>query len=262
MRSRHLLVSISRAIGRIVLKWLVSLTLLVLIWEALAHSDAVPRILFPTVFDTLGAGVGLWEAGVLISDITGSLRRVFVGFALGAFVGVMVGLMTGRVWQFDFVLSPMIILFRPIPAIALVPLATVWFGIGETAKYFVIAYAVFLAVWLNVHAGAYSVSDTHLRVAASLGASRSRTFLEVIVPAAAPDIIQGLRYGSAVAFIVLIAAELAGAGSGLGFRIQASSQFQQTDRIFFVLVELAILGSLLDGLFVFVSRKLVHWGER
>ena len=86
----------------------------------------------------------------------------------------------------NFASGVMILLFRPIPAIALVPVATVWFGIGERAKYFVIAYSVFLAVWLNVHAGASSVSETHLRVARSLGASRVRTFREVVVPAAAP----------------------------------------------------------------------------
>jgi len=244
------------------LKWTVSLGLVLVVWELLARSGMVNRTLFPTVGDTLGAGVELWEAGFVVTDTLSSLSRALVGFVIGAVVGILVGVLTGSLRYMDFLLSPMITVFRPIPAIALVPLATVWFGIGEQAKWFVIAYTVFLAVWLNVHAGVSSVSETHLRVAASLGASRMRTFREVVMPAAAPDIVGGLRYGAAVAFIVLVAAELAGAQSGLGFRIQVSGQFLQTDRIFFGLMQLGVLGALLDSAFVALSSKFVHWGER
>ena len=244
------------------LKWVVSLGLVLVVWELLARSGMVNRTLFPTVGDTFSAGADLWEAGFIVKDTLSSLSRALVGFAIGAVVGILVGVLTGSLRYMDFLLSPMITVFRPIPAIALVPLATVWFGIGEQAKWFVIAYTVFLAVWLNVHAGVSSVSETHLRVAASLGASRMRTFREVVMPAAAPDIVGGLRYGAAVAFIVLVAAELAGAQSGLGFRIQVSGQFLQTDRIFFGLMQLGVLGALLDTAFVALSSKFVHWGER
>ena len=184
------------AVGRFnLLKWTVSLGLVLVVWELLARSGIVNRTLFPTVGDTLSAGVELWEAGFVVKDTLSSLSRALVGFAIGAVIGILVGVLTGSLRYMDFLLSPMITVFRPIPAIALVPLATVWFGIGEQAKWFVIAYTVFLAVWLNVHAGVSSVSETHLRVAASLGASRMRTFREVVMPAAAPDIVGGLRYG-------------------------------------------------------------------
>jgi len=251
-----------RGAGIVAVQWSLSLGLFLLIWELVARSGKVSRRLFPSPGRTFRAGGDLWDKGVLLTDLQVSMTRVGVGFLVGASIGVLVGLLTGRLKSVEFVLSPIILLFRPIPAIALVPVATVWFGIGETAKYFVIAYTVFLAVWLNVHAGASSVSEVHLRVARSLGTSRLRTFREVVVPAAAPDIVNGLRYGSAVAFIVLIAAELAGANAGMGYRIQISAEFLQTDRIFFGLVELGVLGAILDGLFVFVSGRLIHWGER
>lgn len=249
-------------VARFVVQWGPSIGLLLLIWELIVRSGTVSRRLFPSPLDTFEAGLSLLEAGVLFTDFRFSLTRSVVGFVLGGIAGVLAGLLTGRLKPVEFILSPMILLFRPIPAIALVPVATVWFGIGERAKYFVIAYSVFLAVWLNVHAGASSVSETHLRVARSLGASRTRTFREVVVPAAAPDIVNGLRYGSAVAFIVLIAAELAGARAGMGYRIQISAEFLQTDRIFFGLVQLGVLGAILDALFVFTSRRIIHWGER
>jgi NitT/TauT family transport system permease protein len=156
-------------------------------------------------------------------------------------------------------LEPFLNLLRPIPAIALVPVAIVWFGIGEGSKYFVISYTVFLAVWLNTHAGASDVASTYIRAARSLGASKFREFFEVIIPASAPHIVVGLRLGAALAFLSLVAAELSGASSGIGFRLQDARQFMRTDRMFVGLIELGILGALLDAVFVFFSRRIVHW---
>jgi NitT/TauT family transport system permease protein len=141
----------------------------------------------------------------------------------------------------------------------LVPVAIVWFGIGEGSKYFVISYTVFLAVWLNTHAGASDVASTYIRAARSLGASKFREFFEVIIPASAPHIVVGLRLGAALAFLSLVAAELSGASSGIGFRLQDARQFMRTDRMFVGLIELGILGALLDAVFVFFSRRIVHW---
>ena len=248
--------------GTTLLSWVVSIFLFLVMWELLARSGAVPRRLFPTVGDSFSAFADLWRSGSMQRDITSTLKRVLVGFVLGAVPGILVGMATGRIRWVQFVLRPIITLFRPIPAIALVPVAVVWFGIGESSKYFVIAYAVSITVWLNVHTGAASVSETHLRVALSLGAGRWRRFREVVVPASAPDIITGLRYGAAVAFIVLVAAELAGAQRGLGYRIQLSAEFLQTDRIFAGLITLGVLGAMLDALFHFTSKRLVHWGQR
>ena len=152
-------------------------------------------------------------------------------------------------------------LLRPIPAIALVPVAIVWFGIGEGSKYFVISYTVFLAVWLNTHAGASNVATTYIRASRSLGASKYREFFEVIIPASAPLIVVGLRLGAALAFLSLVAAELSGASSGIGFRLQDARQFIRTDRMFVGLIELGILGALLDALFVYISSKVVHWED-
>ncbi|MDN3722316.1 ABC transporter permease subunit [Roseibium salinum] len=89
--------------------------------------------------------------------------------------------------------------------------------------------------------------------------SLPRVFFEVVVPAAAPHIVVGLRLGAALAFLSLVAAELSGASSGIGFRLQDARQFIQTDRMFVGLIELGILGALLDSVFVIISRRLVHW---
>lgn len=241
------------------LQVLASLSGVVLIWWAVAASGWINQQLFPTPGQVAIAAVDLYRDGVLISDLKISLTRAAIGFLIGSTLGVLIGLLTARVRFVSIALEPILTLLRPIPAIALVPIAIVWFGIGEGSKYFVIAYTVFLAVWLNTHAGASDVASTYIRAARSLGASRRREFFEVIVPAAAPHIVVGLRLGAALAFLSLVAAELSGASSGIGFRLQDARQFIQTDRMFVGLIELGILGALLDTLFVFVSRKLVHW---
>ncbi|MDB3929262.1 ABC transporter permease [Paracoccaceae bacterium] len=244
-----------KKVGQLVL----SLSGVVVIWSLFANSGFISQNLFPTPGQVWRAAINLYQDGVLMSDLHISLRRAAIGFSIGASLGILLGLLTARVKIVSIALEPFLNLLRPIPAIALVPVAIVWFGIGEGSKYFVIAYTVFLAVWLNTHAGASEVASTYIRAARSLGASRTREFFEVIIPASAPAIFVGLRLGAALAFLSLVAAELSGASAGIGFRLQDARQFIRTDRMFVGLIQLGILGALLDAAFAYTGRRLVHW---
>lgn len=243
--------------GRVVL----SLCGVIAVWWLAAGSGAISQDLFPTPPMVWSALIELHDDGVLYSDLRVSLTRAAIGFTLGATGGVLIGMLTARVAFISYALGPFLTLLRPIPAIALVPIAIVWFGIGEGSKYFVIAYTVFLAVWLNTHAGASQVAGTYIRASRSLGASRLREFFEVVIPAAAPHIVVGLRLGAALAFLSLVAAELSGASAGIGFRLQDARQFIRTDRMFVGLIELGILGAMLDFVFATIGKKLVHWEQ-
>lgn len=238
-----------------------SLGAVLVVWWIVAALKLVPEALFPSPADTYSALGDLVHSGVFFSDLAISLTRAAIGFAIGAALGVLVGLLTARVRAVQFILGPFLTVLRPIPAIALVPVAIVWFGIGEGSKYFVIAYTVFLAVWLNTHHGMERVPRTFVLAARTLGASRVREFVEVIVPAAAPHVVAGLRMGSALAFLSLVAAELSGASAGIGFRLQEARQYIRTDIMFVGLIELGILGALLDTGFVLLSKRVVHWED-
>jgi NitT/TauT family transport system permease protein len=240
---------------------LASLAGVVAVWWLVAASRIVSPELFPGPPAVWLAALELYEEGLLYSDLKVSLGRAAVGFTIGSALGIAFGLLTARTALFGVALNPFFSLLRPIPAIALVPLAIVWFGIGEPSKYFVVSYTVFLAVWLNTHHGTAHVAATYIRAARSLGASRMREFFEVIIPAAAPHIVAGLRMGAALAFLSLVAAELTGASAGIGFRLQEARQFIRTDRMFVGLIELGLLGATLDYLFVALSRRLVHWEQ-
>ena len=242
-------------------KVLLSLTGVVAVWWIVAVSGIVNPELFPAPDEVLIAALELHREGLLYSDLKVSLTRAAIGFTIGSLLGIVLGLLTARTRFFGYSLNPFLSLLRPIPAIALVPVAIVWFGIGEASKYFVISYTVFLAVWLNTHHGTEHVALTYIRASRSLGASRMREFFEVVIPAAAPFIVAGLRMGAALAFLSLVAAELTGSSAGIGFRLQEARQFIRTDRMFVGLIELGVLGASLDFFFVVVSRRLVHWEQ-
>lgn len=244
-----------------VAKVTVSLFGVVMVWELLCSLNLVNPALFPSPFAVWLAAIDLVNSGVFFNDLAVSTARAAIGFAIGASLGIIVGLLTARTRLFHLMLNPLFTILRPIPAIALVPVAIVWFGIGESSKYFVIAYTVFLSVWLNTHHGMEHVSTLYIRAARSLGASKLREFVMVVVPASAPHIFAGLRLGAALAFLSLVAAELTGASAGIGYRLQEARQFILMDRMFVGLIELGILGALVDTVFVLLSRWLVHWEQ-
>lgn len=240
---------------------IVPIAAIVAVWQGFSELQLVNPVLFPSPAQVFRAAIDLLDSGVLFADLAVSLRRAATGFLLGATLGILAGLLTSRIRFFAVGLTPFFNLLRPIPAIALVPVAVVWFGIGEQSKYLVIAYTVFLAVWLSTHHGLEHVPQTYLRAARSLGASRRVEFFQVHIPASAPHIFAGLRFGAALAFLSLVAAELTGASAGIGYRLEEARQYMLVDRMFVGLVELGVLGATLDALFVRLGRRLVHWEQ-
>ncbi|MEV7416593.1 ABC transporter permease subunit [Streptomyces sp. NPDC089919] len=230
------------------------------LWHLLARSGAVAPGLLPTPGETLSALVAAAREGTLATDLAASLSRAAQGFLLGALAGSALGFATGYLPRLSAAVTPLVSFLRPIPAIALVPLATAWFGIGETAKRLLIAYAVLLAVWLYVHDGVSRVPATHLRAARTLGAPLHRRFSEVLLPAAAPALLAALRYGASVALLALVAAELGGADAGLAYRLQVDGQFLRVDRMFAGLLVLGLLGVAVDLLLAAAGRRFAHWG--
>ncbi|MFG2709934.1 ABC transporter permease [Streptomyces goshikiensis] len=229
------------------------------LWYAVARSGVVAPGLLPSPRQTFAALSDSARGGTLATDLAASLARAGQGFALGAALGGALGFATGYLPRLSAAVTPLVSFLRPIPAIALVPLATAWFGIGESAKRLLIAYAVLLAVWLYVHDGVSRVPVTHLRAARTLGAPLYRRFTEVLLPAAAPALLAALRYGASVALLALVAAELGGADAGLAYRLQVDGQFLRVDRMFAGLLVLGLLGVSVDAALAAIGRRFVHW---
>lgn len=238
-----------------------SAALVLTLWWAAARGGVLGEGLVPTPWQTLRAAHAMWADGTMAADLRASLARAGQGFAAGASAGTALGFLTGHHRGVAALVGPVMSFLRPVPAIALVPLVTAWFGIGEQAKHLVIAYAVFLAVWLYVHDGVARVPADHLRAARTLGVPAWRRLAEVLLPAAAPSVVAALRYGAGLAFLALVAAELGGAQSGIAYRLQVDGQFLRTDHLFVGLIELGLLGLLADTLISTAGRRLVHWSS-
>jgi ABC-type nitrate/sulfonate/bicarbonate transport system permease component len=234
------------------------LTLLVA-WELISRRGVVDKVLFPAPSQVATALAEMAMSGELWRDVQSSLSRLIAGVVFGVAAGVGLGLITGRIAVVSDIVSPVITLFRPLPPVAIIPLIIVWLGIGEPAKIFSIAFAVFFPVWLNTHAGARQIPQKYLWSAATLTRSRVRTFLLIIFPASLPFVTAGIRLGISVAFVMVFVAELAGASSGIGYEIATSHLSYRIDRMIAGLVVLGIAGALTDFLFVRGLYRACPW---
>lgn len=240
----------------------IGVVLVALVWSVVAATGVFPRSLFPPLSDVGKAGAAMFSAGELIPDIVASLLRAATGFAIGAVVGFLLAVATATTAAGRLVMQPVLRLFAPIPTIGLVPLAILWFGLGEESKAVVVALGVFVPVWINSHAGLATTPTDFLQAARCLGASRWDTLTRIVIPEAAPDIVAGLRVGAAMAFVLIVVAEMTGTTNGLGYRIYQSQLFSQADRLIFCLVVLGILGAVVDQLLARVTAPVTRWAEQ
>jgi len=238
--------------------WL-SLPLFFSAWQMVSLSGWVNPTLFPPPTAVLQA---LWQwltDGPLLRDLGMSASRIVIGFVAGALVGVGIGVLTGSTPLAAALLAPVFQLLRPIPPIAFVPLVILWFGLSEWGKWFLVFWGVFFTVWVATHLGIQRVDQIWLRAAQCLGAPWRAQLLQVMLPAALPTILVGLRTAVGVSFYTLVAAELAGTFSGVAYRIEVAHQNMQTDQMMGGLLVLGALSSLADKGFAWLSRKWVWW---
>lgn len=233
--------------------------LLLGLWEVVFRAGVLDPALLPGPLATARALRDMFASGELAADLYGTTSRVVVGFTIGALLGVSVGSLTGRIRALDATLGQVVQLLRPIPPIALVPLAIVWLGLGETSKVSIIAWGVFFPVWVNTHLGVASADRLLIWAARSLGASPRRVLLRVVLPGALGYVVAGLRVGIAVAFVCVVVAEMAGASVGLGFRVNSAYLVFRVDRMIAALGVLAVLGASADAAFVPLVRALLPW---
>jgi sulfonate transport system permease protein len=232
------------------------------VWSLVVATGRFPRQLFPSVPEILAAGHTLWSDGLLADDIGASLRRAAVGFAIGAGAGIVVAVLTATTAAGRNVLQPVLRVFSPIPTIGLVPLAILWFGLGENSKTLVIALGVFVPVWISSHAGLASTPSDYLMAARCLGARRWQTLRKIVLPEAAPDIASGLRVGAAMSFVLIVVAEMTGTTSGIGYRISQAQLFSQADRLIFCLIVLGLVGALCDLLINAITAPFTRWAQQ
>ncbi len=236
-----------------------SLILGLAIWQFLSSVVFNP-FLIPPPSEVFRTAVPMLISGEILADIGISMSRRLVGFFTGSAIAIVAGVLLGRIRVLHDLLDPIIELLRYLSPTAMIPIAVIWFGIGELSKYFLIFWGTFFIVLINTTAGVWRAPIARQRAAECLGANQLQIFTLIVVPSAIPYIVTGMRVAMASSFMSIIPAEILAADSGIGYLLQKSSMLLQTNRIFVALLTICVLGFVVDRLFrLLVDRVLARY---
>ena len=242
----------------------ISIGVLLVAWEVLSRVILPwlnPRaaILMPPPSLVVGAGWELMRSGVLLEHIVASTQRVLIAWGGVCVIAIPLGIAMGWWGRFNSYLNPIIELLRPIPPLAWIPISILWFGIGLQQNIFIIMIGCFFPVLLNTIHGVRGIDPVLIRAARNFCASDFMILRRVVLPAALPNIFTGARIGLGVAWMVLVAAELVAATSGLGFMIEDARNFLRTDVIFVGMIAIGFMGILMEGILRLIQSRLLVW---
>jgi NitT/TauT family transport system permease protein len=235
------------------------IVLLIAVWWVTVV--ATGSVIFPTPGQVVTGAVELIRDGTLFEHIGASLFRVGVGFALAVVVGVPLGLWMGWV-RFAFeTLNPLFQMLRPISPIAWIPIAILWFGVGNASPIYLIFISSVFPMIVQTVAGVHTIEQRYLRAAENFGVSRYTLFTQVVIPAVLPQIIVGMRIGLGVAWLVVVAAEMIALRSGLGYLIiDSRNAGNRYDLVIAGMIIIGLIGLMLDGVMrLLETLKLVRW---
>lgn len=235
---------------------------LVLAWQAASSTGLLPPDKLASPLTVLNSAVELTADGQLGSAFLVSLGRVAAGFAIGALVGVVLGLASGLFRWGETLLDPPVQMLRTLPHLGLIPLFILWFGIGEEPKLALVAAGVAFPLYLNLHAGIRQTDPGLLEASKVLGYTGVERVLHVVLPSALPQTLVGLRISLGAAWLSLIVAEQVNAGAGIGYLINNAREFLRTDVVVVGLLVYALLGLTTDALVRAVERRLLRWRAR
>jgi len=231
------------------------------IWQLLSASGILDPKTLASPIDIGRTTVDLIQSGQLSEALTVSLKRAAIGFAWGAAVALLFGAFVGLSKIGDALIDPVFQMIRTIPLFGLVPLFILWFGIGEGPKVTLVALGVVVPLYLNLVAALRGIDPELGEVATTLRLSRWERWRYLIIPAAMPGILVGLRQSLGIAWLALIVAEQVNAQAGIGFMINNARDFLQTDIIVVGLLTYAVLGLLTDSLVRLLERRALRWRD-
>lgn len=232
--------------------------ILLALWILVSEAGWIPGYILPKPIEILKVAVDFFTgseglspyAGTFWPNFVASVVRVLLGFVLAAGFGLVLGFYTGEYPMAKRILDPMVHALRAVPGIGWLPLAMVWFGVGQKTTLFLIALAAFFPIYINVAHGVASVPPLFLRAGRMLGADKRTLLRRVILPSAFPSALVGLRLGLGIAWAYLVLGELTGVSEGLGAIMMDARMLGQTEMIFVTMIFIAILGKLSDVLLV------------
>lgn len=238
--------------------WLV-FALIIAAWQAASSSGVLSALIMPSPLQVAHAFGEILRSGRLAVDLEASLYRVLWGWAIGTLAGLTAGIAMGIWSSARSVGMPVVSALFPIPKIALLPLLILWFGIGEPSKVATIALGVFFPTVITGYSSVDAVPRNLIRMAQSFNMPRHEIIRKILLPGAMPGILSGFRISSAIALLLLIAAEMIGAEHGIGAFILQAGNLMQTDQLVAGVVVLSLLGLAISQLLGRMERALLRW---
>lgn len=252
-RSRLTRLRYSRTSGTLLL------ALLLLLWELSARTGFVEAFIWPTVTSV----VETWVTSILRGDIPAAvavtLRRVAIGFSVATVLAIALGLLMGYFSTVYFLLEPPTEVFRPIPVSALVPVAILFLGIGDEMKSAMVIYASFFPILINTYSGVKNVDPVLIDTARTFGLSNWEIVRDVILRAASPFILTGMRISLAVSLVIVVVSEMIAGGDGIGYFILDAERAFRVKHMYAGIITVGIIGYMLNVLFLLVERRLMTW---
>lgn len=238
----------------------ISIVLFICLWVAVSSG---PDHIIPSPAEVLARAQRLLEKPInkvsLWGHIWASLRRVLIGLAFACITGIPLGLLIGWNRTCREILKPIFDLIRPIPALAWIPLMTIWFGIGESSKIVLIYLGTLMPILVNTYVGVSMIPQLNIDVARVFGASQPQIVSNIVLPSALSAIMAGVKTALGTGWIVVLAAEMISADTGLGFMIIRGSNVADLALVIFAMLIIGIVGALLSTFLTFAERKLCPW---
>jgi NitT/TauT family transport system permease protein len=238
------------------------LLLMATAWELVARLELVSNTALPPLSDVIGAWIDMIKDGELVSNGASSLYRAGAGLALAILVGTVLGI--GMAWwkPVNVLMAPIVEIFYPLPKSALIPVTVIWLGFGDGSKILLIFLGCMLPVTIGAFNGARSSEQVLVWSARSMGASRLRMLLDVVLPSAMPELLNGIRTALALSFILLVSSELIVAQKGFGHLIGSLGANGTYDAMYAVVLTVAFLGFAADRVYLMITRRTLAWREQ
>jgi len=237
----------------------ISFAVVLAVWALITELGLVNKLFLPKITDTIASGVSMFTSEDFLSDISISIYRVMMGFAISAIVAIPLGLLVGIYAPVEAQIEPIMSFIRYMPASAFIPLFILWIGIGEAEKIAIIIIGSLPQLILMVAVNTRQVSHDLVEVSYTLGTPKSQVLWKVILPGCMPSILDSLRMVLGWAWTYLIVAEMVGASSGIGYMILQSQRMLGVSKIFVGILTIGLLGLIFDMCFRLFDRLLFPW---
>lgn len=236
--------------------------LLLILWQVLSGSGLLLEVILPSPLKVIKALFRIISDGTLGKDLAISGKRVFIGYLWGAGIALILGVFSGLNKVAERVFSPIINVIRQIPLYAWMPLIILWFGIGEVSKELIIARGVLIPIYLNTLQGIKGVQVEYCELAEVLELKRSIFLRKIVLPSAVSSIFTGLRLGAGNAWMAVVAAEMLGGLTGLGYALMKSREFLWSDNLIALMIVIGVIGVAIDVILRKIEQRSLKWKRK